>query len=772
MSEQKHKLTMVMAMADKFTSPFTKVTQMTKKSAVTFEKTQTKLAELQKASGQVESFRKLEASTRETSQALDQARVKAQMMTRELSGMTNPTKKQTAALEKQWQEVSRLEQAQKAEVKQLNHLRGDLYKVGVSTRDLDAATRKITSETQRYTKKLDQERASLQRIASTQEQVNRLRERNRALMGSTAADTAKVTAAGLALKGMVSTYGEVASAQGELQSLGVGAEGIDKITKAAREFSQQWSGTTQEQFITASYDIKSGIASLSDSAVGEFTKIAALTAGATKSSTEQMTALFASGYNIYRDQFNRFGAQTIQGWQGLSAAERDTRFGEYFSAGIAASVQSFKTNGQEMTAAISSLGSAATSANVPFSEQLAILGQLQATMSGSQAATKYAAFLGSAAGAGEKLGLNFLDANDQLKSLPDILSELRSHYGDTLDAVEKQELKKAFGTDEAIDMIDLMFPKLDQLESNINGMNQSLNGGLSTTMKMAGDILNGPNESLALFEQRFSGLVIVLGKAVAPAVQFVADKFGQVFVWITNLLERFPMLANVLGTAMVAFVGLKTAMIATKVAQIALNMAMIKNIQLTGAMGVVQQALALKTKAMAAAQWAFNAAMSANPIGLVIMAVIALIGVVALIVKYWEPIGDFFSSLWDGIVAKFMGAIDYISGIVDKVSGWWNGLFGDGDDERSVMVRQQFATAGASPGVAYGAGSVTPRVAQTGIAARGGSAGGYTDNSQMHFKIETQPGMDERAIADAVQKKIDENKRAEARQRRGALYDL
>lgn len=47
--------------------------------------------------------------------------------------MTNPTKKQTAALEKQWQEVSRLEQAQKAEVKQLNHLRGDLYKVGPQT---------------------------------------------------------------------------------------------------------------------------------------------------------------------------------------------------------------------------------------------------------------------------------------------------------------------------------------------------------------------------------------------------------------------------------------------------------------------------------------------------------------------------------------------------------------------------------------------------------------------------------------------------------------
>ncbi|POC79191.1 hypothetical protein CRN61_11795, partial [Vibrio vulnificus] len=152
-----------------------------------------------------------------------------------------------------------------------------------------------------------------------------------------------------------STYGEVASAQGELSSLGIDATGIDKITKAAREFSQEWSGTTQEEFIRASYDIKSGIASLSDEAVGQFTKIAALTAGATKSTTEQMTALMASGYNIYRDQFSHFAEASIENWDKMSAAERDSRFGEYFSAGIAASVKSFKTNGQEMQSAITSL---------------------------------------------------------------------------------------------------------------------------------------------------------------------------------------------------------------------------------------------------------------------------------------------------------------------------------------------------------------------------------------------------------------------------------
>ncbi|WP_273992312.1 hypothetical protein [Vibrio parahaemolyticus] len=110
------------------------------------------------------------------------------------------------------------------------------------------------------------------------------------------------------------------------------------------------------------------------------------------------------------------------------------------------------------------------------------------------------------------MGLNFLDANDQLRSLPDILAELRGQYGDTLDAVEKQELKKALGTDEAIDMIDLMFPKQDQLQTNITDMNQNLKGGLSTTMCIAGNILNGPNESVERFNLRLGGLMITLGK--------------------------------------------------------------------------------------------------------------------------------------------------------------------------------------------------------------------------------------------------------------------
>ena len=193
----------------------------------------------------------------------------------------------------------------------------------------------------------------------------------------------------------LNSYQDVSKAQGEIASLGIGESGIADITKAAREFSNEFAGTTAPDFIKASYDIKSGISSLSDIAVGEFTKIAAMTGAATKSSTSEMTSLFASGFGIYRKQFDDFGASAVEGWENLSDEEKDVKFGEYFSAGISSAVQAFKTDGANMSAAISNLGATATSANVSFGEQLAILGTLQETMSGSEAATKYRAFLGS-----------------------------------------------------------------------------------------------------------------------------------------------------------------------------------------------------------------------------------------------------------------------------------------------------------------------------------------------------------------------------------------
>lgn len=177
---------------------------------------------------------------------------------------------------------------------------------------------------------------------------------------------------------------ETRRALGELASLGV--QDLEAVENAARNFSDQWAGTSKADFISAAYDIKSGIASLSDEGVAEFTSLAALTAKATKSTAGEMTSLFATGYGIYKDYYSDLS---------------DMEFGEMFSAGISDAVRAFKTSGSGMAQAIQNLGASATTAQVPLEEQLSVLGMLQATMGGAEAGTKYKAFLRSATKGGD-----------------------------------------------------------------------------------------------------------------------------------------------------------------------------------------------------------------------------------------------------------------------------------------------------------------------------------------------------------------------------------
>ncbi len=136
-------------------------------------------------------------------------------------------------------------------------------------------------------------------IAASSERINQNLERIRKgamLMGAGIA-TLAVPAA------LAASTIETQKALGEMRSLGI--KDLDALALAGEEFSNQWSGTTKAEFIAASYDIKSGIASLTDTGVAEFAKLAALTGKATKSTTAEMTSLFATGYGIYKTMYGR-----------------------------------------------------------------------------------------------------------------------------------------------------------------------------------------------------------------------------------------------------------------------------------------------------------------------------------------------------------------------------------------------------------------------------------------------------------------------------------
>jgi hypothetical protein len=68
---------------------------------------------------------------------------------------------------------------------------------------------------------------------------------------------------------------------------------------------------------------------------------------------------------------------------------------------------------------------------------------------------------------------------------------------------------------------------------------------------------------------------------------------------------------------------------------------------------VATKAQAIATKVMAAVQWALNAAMNANPIGLIVMAIIAAIAVFTLLWNKCAWFRNFWMGLWAGIKLVF-----------------------------------------------------------------------------------------------------------------------
>ena len=89
------------------------------------------------------------------------------------------------------------------------------------------------------------------------------------------------------------------AALGEMGSLGY--KKFAALSKAATHFTNTWAGYSKAQVLKAAYEIKSGIASLSDEGVAKFMSMASLTAKATRASALEMTKLFALIYGSFKD---------------------------------------------------------------------------------------------------------------------------------------------------------------------------------------------------------------------------------------------------------------------------------------------------------------------------------------------------------------------------------------------------------------------------------------------------------------------------------------
>lgn len=140
----------------------------------------------------------------------------------------------------------------------------------------------------------------------------------------------------------------------------------------------------------------------------------------------------------------------------------------------------------------------------------------------------------------------------------------------------------------------------------------------------------------------FENAKAALGEALLPIVSAVAAKFSELATFVANNSTAFVIIAAVIGGFAVAVLAVNAAISAYRAI----------------------------TAIATAGQWLLNAAMSANPIGLIIIGVAALVAGFVLLYNKSETfrnligtIGSFFSGVWSGIVGWVQNLWDKIGGL-------------------------------------------------------------------------------------------------------------
>lgn len=159
---------------------------------------------------------------------------------------------------------------------------------------------------------------------------------------------------------------------------------------------------------------------------------------------------------------------------------------------------------------------------------------------------------------------------------------------------------------------------------------------------------NNMGELIGQIGRQFVLMGNAIGQSIAPVVIAVGKVVLTLLQGFTRLLEANPILAGLIGglLGVLSVLGILTA------AVFAFNQIWVSWQTFIGIIKGIEGA----TKAWTAAQAALNVVMNANPVGLIIMAVAALVAIIAVVIE--KTIG--WKNVWNGVVNFFKKGVDFI----------------------------------------------------------------------------------------------------------------
>lgn len=632
-----------------------------------------RIGELNQQAGSLSSLAKLRNEVGETSRAYTQAHTRVTELARGISQTEKPTKEMVREFEKAKREASQLKSKLTEKRNELNNLNKTLGTTGQST----AALTKRQQEMAKAAEQARKAQASLQKTMRDLDQVKQDRANLRGQMMDAAA-------LAVALGAPVKVAADFEHAMARVGAVSNATdEQMAALTQSARHlgattvFSASEAAEGMQYLAMAGFDTERIIGAM-PGLLG-----LAAAAGADLGRTSDIASDILSGFGI--------------------EAENMGQVSDVLAKAMTTSNTTLETLGETMKY----VGPIAREAGMSLEETAAMAGLLgNVGIKGSEAGTAMRAMLlrlaaptGAAAKALDGLGVEVLDVEGNVRNMVELMGEMAQATEHMGSGERLAILKEVFGERPAAALSELM---AQEGSGGITKYLEVMQNAEGTTQAMADRMNETAHGSMKQLQSAVESVQISLGNMLIPAMKVATGLLTRAATAVQNFTERYPNLSKWIVLITAGLISFKVAAIALGYAFTFVRGAWLSTVLVAKTLNVwmtllrtnsIKMAASQKTaaagaKLMAAAQWLLNSALLANPIGLVVAGIAALVAAGVALYKYWDVVAAFFKGVWDGFVqglapvresfAALAPVMELIRPVIDGVSAafsWLIGLF-------------------------------------------------------------------------------------------------
>jgi TP901 family phage tail tape measure protein len=287
------------------------------------------------------------------------------------------------------------------------------------------------------------------------------------------------------------------------------------------------------------------------------------------------------------------------------------------------------------------------------------------------------------------LGVKIFE-NGKMRSMVSILKEMHHATKNLADDEKLSIIKDIFGTRSTAGALAIFKSvetgRLDEVEQKINNAN-------GAAKEMADRLKNTTSGAFKEFASAIESVGISIGSVLLPAFASIAKTAANVAGRVSIFAEKFPVLTKYLGLAVAGIISFKVASIGMGFAFTFLKGGFLSA---KGALLAYKTAITLMSFSIPKVILGIKAlgiAVMSNPIGLIIGGIAIAAG---LLIKNWQPVGEFFKNLFSGVIGYIKKAFEWVSkllkplktvaGVVGKGIKSVTGIFSDDEANNQSQI--------------------------------------------------------------------------------------